>query len=127
AKSAPELLPWVSLLGVVLDLTLPASQEVAELEEGHRAERVPEVVADLLERMVPTPVILAVEDSQLADPASEGVLAAIAQRTERLPWLVLVTREDSQTGWIPMATQRIELGPLDMMSSIELGEMATPE
>jgi tetratricopeptide (TPR) repeat protein len=117
----------VSLLGVVLDVTLPPSPEVAELEEQHRAERVPELVADLLERMVPTPMMLVVEDSHLADPASEAVLVAIARRTEHQPWLVLVTREDHATGWIPTATQRIELGPLDMRSSIELAEMATPE
>ena len=125
--SAPELAPWVSLLGVVLDVTLPASPEVAELEEQHRAERVPELVADLLERMVPTPAIFVVEDAHLADPASAGVLAAIGRRTQQRPWLLLVTREDRPTGWVPAATQRIELGPLDVASSTELAEMATPD
>jgi tetratricopeptide (TPR) repeat protein len=125
--AAPELRPWVSLLGVVLDVTIPPSPEVAELEEQHRAERVPELVADLLERMVPSPVMLVVEDSYLADAASEGVLTAIARREQEQPWLILVTRDDRPTGWIPAATGRIELGPLDMTSSIELAEMATPE
>ena len=125
--AAPELRPWVSLLGVVLDVTIPPSPEVAELEEQHRAERVPELVADLLERMVPTPVMLVVEDSYLADPASEAVLTAIARRDQQQPWLLLVTRDDRPTGWIPAATGRIELGPLDMRSSIELAEMATPD
>jgi predicted ATPase/class 3 adenylate cyclase len=125
--AAPGLRPWVSLLGVVLDVSIPPSPEVAELEEEHRAERVPELVADLLERMVPSPVILVVEDSYLADAASEGVLTTIARREQQLPWLLLVTRDDRPTGWIPAATGRIELGPLDMTSSIELAEMATPE
>ena len=83
--------------------------------------------ADLLERMVQTPVILVVEDSYLADSASEGVLAAVARRAQQQPWLLLVTRDDRPTGWMPTATGRIELGPLDMTSSIELAEMATPE
>jgi class 3 adenylate cyclase/tetratricopeptide (TPR) repeat protein len=125
--AAPELRPWVSLLGVVLDVTIPPSPEVAELAEQHRAERVPELVADLLERMVPTPLLLVVEDSYLADAASEGVLAAIARREQQRPWLLFVTRDDRPTGWIPAATGRIELGPLDMRSSIDLAEMATPE
>jgi class 3 adenylate cyclase/tetratricopeptide (TPR) repeat protein len=125
--SAPELAPWASLLGVVLDVTLPASAEVAELEEQHRAERVPELVADLLERMVPIPAIFVVEDAHLADPASAGVLATMGQRTQQQPWLLLVTREDRPTGWVPAATQRIELGPLDLASSTELAEMATPD
>jgi class 3 adenylate cyclase/tetratricopeptide (TPR) repeat protein len=125
--AAPELTPWVSLLGVVLDITIPPSSEVAELEEQHRAERVPELFADLLQRMVQTPVILVVEDSYLADSASEGVLTAVAQRAQQQPWLLLVTRDDRPTGWMPNATGRIELGPLDMTSSIELAEMSTPE
>jgi tetratricopeptide (TPR) repeat protein len=125
--AAPELRPWVSLLGVVLDISIPPSSEVAELEEQHRAERVPELYADLLERIVQTPVILVVEDSYLADSASEGVLAAVARRAQQQPWLLFVTRDDRPTGWMPTATGRIELGPLDMASSIELAEMATPE
>ena len=47
------------------------------------------------------PVMLVVEDSYLADPASEGVLAAIARREQQQPWLLLVTRDDRPTGWIP--------------------------
>jgi class 3 adenylate cyclase/tetratricopeptide (TPR) repeat protein len=125
--AAPELRPWVSLLGVVLDVTIPPSPEVAELEEQHRAERVPELVADLLERLVPSPVMLVIEDSYLADAASEGVLTTIARREQQQPWLLLVTRDGRPTGWIPAASGRIELGPLDMTSSIELAEMATPD
>ena len=127
AAAAPELAQWVSLLGVVLDVDLPASAEVAELEERHRAERVPELVADLLERMVPTSAMILVEDGHLADPASAGVLTAVALRTQRLPWLLLVTREERPTGWIPTATRRIQLGPIDMGSSRELAELATPD
>ena len=127
AAAAPELVPWASLLGVVLDVDVPASPEVAELEEQHRAERIPELVADLLERMIPTSAMVVVDDAQLADPASAGVLTAVAQRTQRQPWLLLVTREDRPTGWIPTASQAIELGPLDLSSSTELAEMATPE
>jgi class 3 adenylate cyclase/tetratricopeptide (TPR) repeat protein len=125
--AAPELTPWVSLLGVVLDITIPPSSEVVELEEQHRAERIPEVYADFLQQMVQTPLTLVVEDSYLADSASEGVLAAVARRAQQQPWLLLVTRDNRPTGWLPTATGRIELGPLDMTSSIALAEMATPE
>src|ERR671911_377683 len=112
AKSAPDLLPWVSLLGVVLDLTVPPSPEVAELEESHRAERIPELFSDLLERMVPTPAILVIEDAHLADPASAGVLAALARRASKRAWLLLVTRDERPTEWMPEQLERIELGPL---------------
>jgi class 3 adenylate cyclase/tetratricopeptide (TPR) repeat protein len=126
-RAAPELVPWVSMLGVVLDLTLPPSPEVAELEERHRAERVPELFADLLERMVPTPAMIVVEDAHLADLASAGVLAALARRASRWPWLLLVTRDDRPTAWMPDDIRRIELGPLSMAASIELAQIATPD
>jgi class 3 adenylate cyclase/tetratricopeptide (TPR) repeat protein len=127
AAAAPELVPWVSLLGVVLDVTLPAGPAVAELEERHRAERVPELVADLLERMVPTPAMFVVEDAHLADPASAGVLAALARRAQNRPWLLLLTRCDRPTDWLPTAIHRIEVGPLALPPSIVLAEIATPD
>ena len=74
-------------------------------------ERVPELVADLIERLVPIPAMLVVEDAHLADPASEVVLTAVARRTERHPWLLLVTRDDRPGGWVPTDARRIELGP----------------
>jgi class 3 adenylate cyclase/tetratricopeptide (TPR) repeat protein len=127
-RAAPELAPWVSLLGVVLDVTLPASPEVADLEEAHRAERIPELVADLLERMVQAPAMFVIEDAHLADTASAGVLAAMARRTQQeAPWLLVVTRDERATDWMPPEAQQIQLEPLTMVSSVQLAEMATPE
>ncbi|MFL6046631.1 MAG: AAA family ATPase, partial [Propionibacteriaceae bacterium] len=126
-RAAPELAPWVSLLGVVLDVTLPASPEVADLEEAHRAERIPELVADLLERMVQAPALFVIEDAHLADTASAGVLAAMARRTQQAPWLLVVTRDERATDWMPPEAQQIQLEPLTMASSVQLAEIATPE
>ena len=127
ATAAPDLAPWVSLLGVVLDVTLPPSPEVVDLEEAHRAERILELVADLIERMVQPPVMFVVEDAHLADTASAGVFAAMARRTQQQPWLLLVTRDERATDWMPPEAQRIELEPLAMASSVQLAEIATPE
>jgi class 3 adenylate cyclase/tetratricopeptide (TPR) repeat protein len=127
SADAPDLQPWLSLLGVVLDLNLPAGSDVADLDERYRAERVAELVADLLERTLPGGTLLLVEDAHLADPASAGVLTAIAARTDRLPWLVLVTRQDRPSGWVPAAAERIELGPLPPTASVVLAELTMPE
>ena len=127
AKSAPDLLPWVSLLGVVLDVTVPPSPEVAELEERHRAERIPELFSDLLEAMVPTPAMMVVEDAHLADPASADVLAAMGRRASGRAWLLVMTRDERPIEWMPEPLERIDVGPLTMAASIELAEMATPE
>ena len=124
---APDLLPWLSLLGVVLDLSLPAGPEVADLDERYRAERVAEVVATFLERTLSGATVLLVEDTHLADPASAGVLTAIAARVEQHPWLVITTRQEQSSGWIPSAATRIELGPLSPTASVVLAELAVPE
>ncbi|HET6918885.1 MAG TPA: AAA family ATPase, partial [Jiangellaceae bacterium] len=123
---APDLLPWLSLLGVVLDVSLPAAPEVADLDERYRAERVAGLVADLLERILEGATMLVVEDAHLADPASADLLAAVAARVDRDPWLVVVTREDRPSGWVPTATVRVDLGPLPAVTSIVLAEIATP-
>jgi tetratricopeptide (TPR) repeat protein len=52
--------------------------------------------------------MLVVEDAHLADPASADLLAAVAARFDRNPWLV-VTREDRPSGWVPTATVRVDL------------------
>jgi class 3 adenylate cyclase/tetratricopeptide (TPR) repeat protein len=124
--TAPDLLPWLSLLGVVLDVSLPVESEVADLEERYRAERVAGLVADLLERILTDGTMLVVEDAHLADPESAALLAAVAARADGRPWLVVVTREDRPGGWVPTATVRIDLGPLAPAASIVLAEIATP-
>ena len=126
AAAAPDLLPWLSLLGVVLDVTLPAAPEVTELEERFRAERVAGLVAELLERILAGATLLVVEDAHFADPASAGVLAALAARVDKRPWLVVVTREDRPSGWAPTAHAQVELGPLSPTASVVLAEIATP-
>jgi class 3 adenylate cyclase/tetratricopeptide (TPR) repeat protein len=124
---APDLLPWLSLLGVVLDLNLPAEPDVADLEERYRAERVAGLVGDLLERILTSPTLLVIDDAHLADPASAGVLTAIAARVGVRPWLVLATRQEQVSGWVPMAATRIELGALPPIASVVLAELAMPD
>ncbi len=101
---SPDLLPWLSLLGVVLDVNLPAAPEVTDLEERYRAERVAGLVAELLERILVSATLLVVEDAHLADPASAGVLAAVAARVDKRPWLVLATRVDRSVRLGPIGT-----------------------
>jgi class 3 adenylate cyclase/tetratricopeptide (TPR) repeat protein len=127
AAAAPDLLPWLSMLGVVLDVNLPTGSEVADLEERYRAERAAALVADLLEQTMTGISMLVVEDAHLADPASARVLTAVSARVDRQPWLVLVTREDQSSGWVPTSAARIELGPLAPVAAIVLAEIGTPE
>ncbi len=126
AAACPDLVPWLSLLGVVLDVSLPAAPEVTDLEERYRAERVAGLVAELFERLLVEPTLLVIEDAHLADPASAGVLAAVAARADKHPWLVAVTRVVRSSGWVPTPNVRVDLGPLSPTASVVLAEIATP-
>jgi class 3 adenylate cyclase/tetratricopeptide (TPR) repeat protein len=97
---APQLEPWVPLLGVPLDLELPPTREVLELGEEFRRERLHEAVVELLAGLVPGPLVLTVEDVHWMDEASCGLLARIALETRHRPWLVGVTRRDEATGFV---------------------------
>jgi class 3 adenylate cyclase/tetratricopeptide (TPR) repeat protein len=122
---SPGSLPWVPLLAGVLDLELPGGPEIAELEERYRVERLEATVAGLLQDALPVPTLLVVEDAHLADPASAGVLARIAQRTADLPWLLLASRAERKTGWVPADARTITLEPLPPAASVALAEVVT--
>jgi class 3 adenylate cyclase/tetratricopeptide (TPR) repeat protein len=127
SELAPDLRPWLPLLGPVLDLDLPSTPEVDELEERFRPRRLEWLVAELLLRLRPGPTLLAVDDAHLADPATVGVLDRVAAHASEHPWVVLVTREPGPDGWAPPGAHRLELRPLHPAAAVVMAELATPE
>ena len=124
---APALRSWLPLLGPVLDLDLSPTPEVDELNERFRPRRLEQLVAELLVTLRPGPVLLAVDDAHLADPATAGVLDRLAEHAAEHPWLVLATREPSAAGWIPPAAVRVELGPLRPGAAVAMAELVATE
>jgi len=121
--SAPELGPWLPLLGVVLDLDLPPTRETAELDEQFRAAKVADVTAEFLCRLLPAPTLLIFDNVHLVDDASNDLLHRLAEEVERRPWVLLVTRSERQTGFVPdpsITSERLDLGPIDEAAALEL-------
>jgi tetratricopeptide (TPR) repeat protein len=113
--AAPWLLPWLPLIGVPLDVRLPETPETRDLDEQFRRGRLEEAVAGLLDVTLPTSTVLVLDDAHQMDQASASLLNRLVADLADRPWLVLVTRRDSATGFVPGEDQVVTLrpGPLD--------------
>ena len=110
----PGLEPWMSLIALVLDIPVVASQQVEQLSSGVRAAKLHEVVLRLLRRALVVPSIVEVEQAHLMDGASVELFEALVAEVESTAWVVLVARRDDPGGLAvgERAHTRIELGPL---------------
>ena len=124
----PELLPWLALIAIVVDVEVPASTEVAQLAPDARAAKLREVVLQFLGRALVVPTIVEVEHGHLMDAASAALFEALAQELESSSWIVLLTRQDAPGGpSLPGGAEaRIELGPLPA-EDVRTLALSTPE
>ena len=121
----PDLMPWLPLIAIVVDVPVPSSTEVDELAAEARASKLREVVLRFLGRALVVPTILEVEHAHLMDAASAALFETLAGELESSSWLLLLTRQDAPGG--PSESHpRIELGPLARDDALTLAH-ATPE
>jgi class 3 adenylate cyclase/tetratricopeptide (TPR) repeat protein len=89
---APDLQPWRPLLGALLGIDVPLTAEVAALDERFRAQRLRDVIVELLVAILDRPTAIVIDDAHLADSGSTAVLTAIAAAAAHRPWLVVLSR-----------------------------------
>ena len=112
---APELEPWLALIGVVLNVSIPESDEVSSLEDEFRRARVEESVESLLAALLTDPVVIAVEDTHWMDEASRDLMLRLTAVRHR-PWLLILSRRPGDDGFVapeePGSIVSIPLAPL---------------
>jgi class 3 adenylate cyclase/tetratricopeptide (TPR) repeat protein len=126
--NAPQLLPWLPLLGIVLDVDVGATSETDELDDRFRRPRIAEVLVEFLRVVLPTPTLLVFENTQLMDDASAELLRAVEAGLDDKPWVVLATRRDTPTGFVPAGVahyHRLALAPIDAAAALILLDAAT--
>jgi len=114
AEQAPQLEKWLPLLATVVGAELPTTPEVDQLGDAFRRPRLEQAVAELVGASLRDPAVLAVEDVQLADEASVGVLSQLLEEVPGRPWLVVITGRAPKPLHPPASIEllRLELGPL---------------
>ncbi|BDZ53972.1 hypothetical protein GCM10025870_10450 [Agromyces marinus] len=127
---APDLEPWLPLIGPTLGLTMAESPEVAELDDRFRPVRTRSAVLSLLRKTCDGPTLFLIEEAQWMDEASRDLLASLVAEIESSPWLIVVSRQPGDEGFLPVespAVTRVELGPLALADATEFIERATAD
>ena len=122
-EAAPELTPWISLVGLALGLDLPDTVEAAQLEDQFRPTRTLAAVAALMEATLSEPTVFVIEDTHWMDEPSRGLLAGLVVGLERQPWMFVLTRRPGEDGFVAPdvpGVQRIELHSLGIEAAKRL-------
>ena len=129
ATKAPDLAPWLPLLGAVFDIEIAPTPEVEMLAEENRRAKLHETVARFLEAMVPDKLLVEIDDAHHMDKASAELLAHLTGVAAR-PWLFAIGRRPMSTGFEAAEAPevvRIELKPIAAQDALRLAQLATAQ
>jgi class 3 adenylate cyclase/tetratricopeptide (TPR) repeat protein len=127
-EADPALLPWVPMLAIPLDAEAPPTPQTDALADEFRRARMHEVVVWFLQRLLTELTLIELGDAHLMDHASADLLAAVARAVADSPWLVIVTRRDTGSGFSAApghAVVRLEPAPLRLAEALALAEAVT--
>lgn len=121
ADRAPHLTEVVPILAIPFGETGEENRHTTDLSSEARRSRLQTAIAELMVALVDRPALLVIEDAHWMDEASAELLSSQTGRLTAEGWLVVVTRRPESTGWAPDAADlRLELGPLDEASALQL-------
>jgi class 3 adenylate cyclase/tetratricopeptide (TPR) repeat protein len=124
-----ELVDWVPLLAKPLDVEVPSTQAVDDLDPAFRRARLHGVVATLLERLLPGQTLLLFEDVHWMDEASADLLRHVGTQVATRPWLACTTRRPGEGGFSalegipPVPAITLRLDPLPEADALELAAL----
>ena len=112
--AAPSLLEWLPLLAVPFDATVPMTPTVERIGAENRAQKVREVVGDLLQAVLDGPSVIVVDDAQWLDEASDELFGNLGIRARERPWLMIASHRVDTTCFATAdrRAERITLGEL---------------
>lgn len=122
-SAAPHLLPWLPLLGMILDAEFEPTPDADQIDPRYRRIKAQQVVADLVASLASDPILLTIEDAEHVDDASAELIAEMLGRVEERPWLVLITRTPGDEGLKRdrgYDATEVRLAPLDRDRAMEL-------
>ena len=127
APVAPELIAWLPLIAVPMDVTVRPTPEADAIDPSFRKSRIHDAVADLLGALLPDPTLIVFEDAYWMDDASRELLLHIEATHPDRPWLIAATRRPYTPGFEPergMSCTLIKLEPLGDDEAVALASGA---
>jgi class 3 adenylate cyclase/tetratricopeptide (TPR) repeat protein len=127
----PSLVPWLPLVAIPLDVTMPLTPEVEQLAEEFRQSKLHEIMSRFLSAVLDAETLIHVEDAHLMDTASSDLFTALMRDIGDRPWLFTITRRESDQGGFVApehsAARSMRLEPLARDEVVKLIEAATDE
>jgi class 3 adenylate cyclase/tetratricopeptide (TPR) repeat protein len=121
--AAPQLAPWVPLIGSVVDVEMPPTPEVEALDPRFLPDRLRTSVGEVLRALLPPRAILRIEDVHWMDEASRALLDHVLTRlVPQTGWLAIVTSRQGELGEVGQV--RLDLEPLDTTAAEALAHAA---
>ena len=113
--TAPDLRPWLPLIGIVVGVEFGETPEIESLDPVMRKARLEAVTSEVFQRLLTEPIVLVFNDVHFMDDATLSLLNRMAADVANCPWLVVVTRRaDFDSPLTPADTVKtIRLEPLD--------------
>lgn len=125
---APDLRPWLPLLAIAFGVAAPVTAQVEQLAPEARAAKLRDVVLQFLAPALVVPTLVQIEHAHLMDGGSSSLLDALAATLDASAWIVLVTRRDSDHGFVATPREgrvtRIALAALSLEQSRLLAQEA---
>lgn len=121
--AAPQLEPWLPLIGLVMDIDVPSTPEVDQLELRFRRARLHETVTSFLTSRLAGLALLVFDDAHWLDEASRELLRFIIANVRAAPWLICVSRRsDAAITYADLTPNGVamHLEPLPSESSLAL-------
>src|SRR5205814_2120654 len=128
-EHAPDLAPWLPLIGIPFGLEISATPEVAMLAENNRRAKMHETIARFLAAVMPKPQLIEIENAHHMDEASAELLSYLLGEIGTHPWLIAVARQGSKGFVAPQADSvvHIDLKPLAPADALRLAQLATQQ
>ena len=111
----PGLEDWLPLIAIPLDIDVPPTRAVDDLEPSFRRARLHSAITALLDKALETTTLMLFEDVHWMDDASADLLRHLAAHVPKRPWLACTTRRPVDGGFsageVPATTLRLEALP----------------
>lgn len=109
---APELVPWIPMLGVPFGVELEETAETAAVNQQFRRTKMHAVVLAFLKVLLPDSLVLIVEDAHWLDRGSADILYALLTEVGHRCWTAFVLRRDVADGLVPEGLEDLVTMPL---------------